>query len=139
MNLPDSAVADLKAVPAGQCLMIIDKSTFLALRYNKWFDNLRFAMTSENLQPRTATAVTTTSTLTNRDHSPNAFFTRVSFHVMGGFSAAQAFAIPEQDPLLETERIGWPASRVDWQNNGHSVLFQGVLLQNSVTHSLRYA
>ena len=120
MNLPDSAVEGMQAVRAGQCVVLVSKTAFLSKTYNKWFDNIHIAIVSETLVPETITAVSAGQDVTVGPGT-NLFFTRMTWHAMGGVRAAQAFAIRPDHPDLKK---GVPGIRTEWTNDKHAVLFQ---------------
>lgn len=123
LNLPDSGVASLQEVRAGQCVVVISKTAFLTTRFNKWFDNLHIAFVSDSLLPGTVTGISASKDLVVQGSATNIFLTRLTFHAMGAFSSAQAFAIPP-DQLQTTQAL--PGFQTKFSNSKHSVLFQGM-------------
>lgn len=132
LNLPDSAVESMQAVRAGQCVILISKTAFLAKTYNKWFDNLHIVIVSDSLVPQTITAISAGQDVAVGP-ATNLFFTRMTFHATGGISAAQAFAIPPDKPEGKT---GVPGLKTEWTNDKHAVMFQGAAQGPALSVSL---
>lgn len=100
---------------------------------NTWLEDLYFVYESDTLVSGTVTAISTVTTALSGGVGPNTFLNRVTFHALGGFLAAQAFAIPPQDPLLIEDFVGQGGQKTIAYNPRHSVLFQG-----TVHHSLPF-
>ena len=122
MNLPDSAVDSIQDGKAGQCVVLITKSAFKTVRYNKWFDNLRIVFVPDSVAPGTVTAISVQrKEPLNQNPPTNVFMTRMTFQALEGFNSAQAFAI-----LTDSDNpTGLPGQRVFWSNSQHSVFFHG--------------
>ena len=122
MNLPASAVDSLQDIKPGQCVVLVSKSAFKTVRYNKWFDNLRIVFVPDTVAPQTMTAITVHKKEPVVIHPPtNVFMTRMTFQALEGFPSAQAVAVlPDSENPFASH-----AHRVEWLNRKHSLLFHG--------------
>lgn len=125
MNLPASAVDSLQDIKPGQCVVLVSKSAFKTVRYNKWFDNLRIVFVPDTVAPQTMTAITVHKKEPVVIHPPtNVFMTRMTFQALEGFPSAQAFAIITDND----QGTGVAGIRMPWYNSKHSVFFHGAHL-----------
>ena len=124
LNLPDSGVGGMQSLRPGQCVVVISKAVIKTKEHNKWFDNLHIAIVSDTLVAKTVVGIQIA-----KEHIPftpptNVFLTRMTFHALDGFSAARALTIA---PELPGNKRGEPGNQVEWGNENHAVLFEGVL------------
>lgn len=124
-NLSVTAAASLNKVRRGQCVIIVNKATFFTAYTNKWFDDLYIAYESDTLVSGVATAISVRNLDLFSEIGPNTFLTRVTFHALGGFQAAQVLAIPPFDPVLLDRFHALPGQLAVGTSGRHSILFQG--------------